>query len=139
MITVKPLSCNVGVLIGSLLRASCNSNFNFAALWSVAVEVGKSELFQVSTPDIIIHNKISSKFSEDFHELKILQDGQKVFSIWINYCKSYLTMSDIVERTGRLAGVHMALSSKPCCISEVCVLGLETLQYSTNSTTFGVL
>ena len=49
-----------------------------------------------------------------------------------------LTISDIVERAGRLAGVHMALASKPCCISKVRVLGLKTLQYSTNSTTFGV-
>ena len=32
----------------------------------------------------------------------------------------------------------MALASKPCCISKVRVLGLKTLQYSTNSTTFGV-
>ena len=31
----------------------------------------------------------------------------------------------------------MALASKPCCISKVCVLGLKTLQYYTNSTTFG--
>ena len=53
-------------------------------------------------------------------------------------CKSCLTISDIVERAGRLAGVHMALASKLCCISKVRVLGLKTLQYSTNSTTFGV-
>ena len=45
---------------------------------------------------------------------------------------------DIVERAGRLAGVHMALASMPCCISKVRVLGLKTLQYSTNSTKFGV-
>ena len=32
----------------------------------------------------------------------------------------------------------MALVSKPCCISKVRVLDLKTLQYSTNSTTFGV-
>ena len=31
----------------------------------------------------------------------------------------------------------MALASKLCCISKVRVLGLKTLQYSTNSTTFG--
>ena len=53
-------------------------------------------------------------------------------------CKSYLTISDIVERAGRLAGVHMALASKLCCISKVRVLGLKTVQYYTNSTTFGV-
>ena len=32
----------------------------------------------------------------------------------------------------------MALASKLCCLSKVRVLGLKTLQYSTNSTTFGV-
>ena len=52
--------------------------------------------------------------------------------------KSCLTISDIVERAGRLTGVDMALASKPSCISKVHALGLKTLQYSTNSTTFGV-
>ena len=32
----------------------------------------------------------------------------------------------------------MAMASKPFCISKDLVLGLETLQCSTNSTTFGV-
>ena len=51
-----------------------------------------------------------------------------------------LTITDIhvVERAGRLVGVHMAFAGKPCCISKDRVLGLKTLQYSTNSTTFGV-
>ena len=53
-------------------------------------------------------------------------------------CKSYLTISDIAERAGRLAGMHMVLASKPYCISRDRVLGLKTLQFSTNSTTFGV-
>ena len=80
---------------------------------------------------------IRSKFSEDSHELKILQDGQKVFSA-VN-CKSCLTISDI-ERAGRLAGEHMAsMASKSCCISKDHVLGLKSLQYSTNSTTFKVV
>ena len=72
----------------------------------------------VATPNVV-----------EFVEYCKVLDGRFFHVNW----KSCLTISDIVERAGRLAGVHMALASKPCCISKVRVLGLNTLQYSTNN------
>ena len=99
-------------------------------VWGVPLDFNHWNAFlALSVTPIWIYNIVQS-FAEDFHELKILQDGRKVF-FHVN-CKFCLTITDIVERAGRLAGVHMMFASKPRCISKDDVLSLKTLQYSTN-------